>query len=656
MLTSLTDHVRRVYALVEGSNDRQLQEADARIARSWRRCIQDYGLDPAAAREPLVLDRATLLERQERLSELLAIAKVEMTNLYQQIAGSGYAVLLTDRDGTVLNYIADPTLVDVTSRTGLTLGGVWNEQQQGTNGMGTCLMERKPLVVHHEDHFFARNVDLTCSAAPIFDPFGELQAVLDASSNSRDSKQAQQHTMVLVHMSAQMMENCLFLSRFRGHFVLRFHSRPEFVSILGEGILAFDGDGKILAANQSALYQIGIKSRDAIVGAPIGEIFNITLSGLVARASRHPSAVLPIHESRHGRRFFAMLQMPSVAPALCEGAPARGRTAAVAASSGPYRPSLDELEFGDARMTHNVRCAKRVMNAGIPILLHGETGTGKEVFARAVHMASERADRPFVALNCAAIPESLIESELFGYKHGAFTGARREGNRGKILQSSGGTLFLDEIGDMPLQLQTRLLRVLEEREIVPLGGENALAVDLHVISATHQSLEELIEQGRFREDLYYRLKGITLTLPALRERTDIGNVIRGILAQEAQDSDAHIEDDAFDLLRQYYWPGNIRQLRNVLRTALVLRTGSGVRLSDLPPEIVNAGNAPRRGAHAGSGAGEEDALASAERDALLRELERHRWNVSTTAASIGLSRNTLYRKMKKHGIFQPKAH
>src|SRR5690606_22678222 len=205
MIDPVVNHARRIYSLVGSGADRRLQQPEARIARSWRRCIEEYGLDPARAREPQVVDRATLLERQERLEQMLAIAKVEMTNLYQQIAGSGYAVLLTDRDGVVLNYIADPSVADLAVKSGLVSGAFWDEKHQGTNGMGTCLVDRKPIVVYHEDHFFARNTVLTCAAAPIFDPFGTLQAVLDASSNSRDSRQGQQHTMVLVSMAAQMV-------------------------------------------------------------------------------------------------------------------------------------------------------------------------------------------------------------------------------------------------------------------------------------------------------------------------------------------------------------------------------------------------------------------------------------------------------------------
>ena len=241
--------------------------------------------------------------------------------------------------------------------------------------------------------------------------------------------------------------------------------------------------------------------------------------------------------------------------------------------------TLEELAGEDPQMLRNVRSAYRIAKSRVPVMIEGPTGAGKEVFARALHAASDRAARPFVALNCAAIPESLIESELFGYRPGAFTGARKEGMRGKVLQSSGGTLFLDEIGDMPLALQTRLLRVLEEQEVVPLGTEIPIKVDLHVISASHRNVREMIARGEFREDLYYRLNGITLELPPLAARTDKERLIREFLAAETSDDrPAAIEVAAFQRLLAYQWPGNVRELRNVIRTALAICDGGVVRL------------------------------------------------------------------------------
>ena len=354
---------------------------------------------------------------------------------------------------------------------------------------------------------------------------------------------------------------------------------------------------------------------------------------------------------------------PSVARAAASDTDTTPLVMDVSAKPAGDSLTLEDLAGEDPQMLRNVRSAYRIADSNVSVLIQGPTGSGKEAFAHAMHMVSKRASQPFVAVNCAAIPETLIESELFGYKPGAFTGARREGMRGKILQSSGGTLFLDEIGDMPLTLQTRLLRVLEEQEIVPLGSETAIKVDLHVLAASHRNLREMIVRGLFREDLYYRLNGITLELPALRDRADSERVIHHALAAETGNGrPAAIERDALQHLLAYQWPGNIRELRNVIRTALAICEGGVVRRIDLPREIREAHSfedgtpawQQASAAATGPGAPAGNPLQVAERAALVRVIQDCHGNMTRVAAQLGMSRNTLYRRMKRHGI--PLAH
>jgi transcriptional regulator of acetoin/glycerol metabolism len=340
--------------------------------------------------------------------------------------------------------------------------------------------------------------------------------------------------------------------------------------------------------------------------------------------------------------------------------PERETAVSGACRSVQHALTLEDLAGEDAQMLRNVRSAHRIADSGVSVLIQGPTGSGKEAFAHAMHLVSRRAARPFIAVNCAAIPETLIESELFGYKSGAFTGARKEGMRGKILQSAGGTLFLDEIGDMPLALQTRLLRVLEEQEIVPLGSEAAIKVDLHVIAASHRNLREMIANGTFREDLYYRLNGITLELPALRDRADRERLIHQALAAETGNGrPAAIEIDALQRLLAYPWPGNIRELRNVIRTALAICEGGVVRGIDLPREIREADpdtamSTLPLGAIGADSPASANPLRAAERAALVRVIAECHGNMTRVAAQLGMSRNTLYRRMKRHAI--PLAH
>lgn len=641
----ILEHARLVNAVVGLGGGMEPVEVVPAIARSWNRCVHEFGLDPARDEPVIVLDRRELKDRQEPLERLRSIAQGEMATLYQQLAGSGFSVLLTDKEGVVLDFLGDPSFTETAAQCGMLEGAWWSERHQGTNGMGTCAIEQRPLLVHHNEHFLSRNVGLTCSAAPIFDHEGGLLAVLDASSFSH---MAQQHTLVLVNMSAQMIENRAFLCRFRDQYALRFHSRPEFIGTLWEGALALDEEGRILAANRSALFQLGYKQPADLVGLQIRDLFNTGMAALLGQKTQGWLNPVPLYEARQGNRFFGLLRPPEQHP-VTTGAAVR-RVVPVPMAAGETRiVRLDDLQFGDQTMEYNVRCAKRVISRDIPVLLTGETGTGKEVFAHAIHYEQTGAGRPFVAVNCASIPESLIESELFGYKAGAFTGASREGRRGKILQASGGTLFLDEIGDMPVMLQARLLRVLEEREVIPLGGEIPVKVDIKLISATHRNLKELVQDGRFREDLYYRLQGITLNLPALRERQDRRELIRHILALECGDKEqVELSEGALRQLEAYNWPGNIRQLRNVLRTALALRDGQEITIYDLPEEISRL--APITQVRESSEVEPLSALATAERDAIVQNLEKCRWNVTLAARHLNISRNTLYRKMKNLNI------
>jgi transcriptional regulator of acetoin/glycerol metabolism len=316
--------------------------------------------------------------------------------------------------------------------------------------------------------------------------------------------------------------------------------------------------------------------------------------------------------------------------------------------------TLADLAGEDPQMLRNLRNAQRIADSNVSVVICGPTGSGKEAFAKGLHLASSRARRPFVAVNCAAIPESLIESELFGYSRGAFTGARREGMRGRIVQACGGTLFLDEIGDMPLLLQTRLLRVLEELEVTPLGGEMPIKVDLRVMCASHQNLSDMMMRGEFREDLYYRLNGISLELPALAARQDKEALICKCIARESAGvRAASIEASALRQLLAYSWPGNIRELRNTIRTALAICDNHVIRPDDLPVGI----RSPRpqlRGPddHAGGTPGNapQISLAGAERQALVQVIDQNHWNMTLVAAHFNISRNTLYRKIKRHGI------
>ncbi|MBC3302053.1 sigma-54-dependent Fis family transcriptional regulator [Pseudomonas sp. SWRI18] len=621
-------HAQQVLTVAHGRDP----SSDPSIARSWLRCLEDYHLDPAQTIAPTVLEHGRLLESRERLQQVLHIAGSEMNSLHQQLSGAGHAVLLTDARGVILNCVTAPSERKIFERAGLWLGADWSEACEGTNGIGTCLVERQSLTIHRDEHFRGRHTGLTCSASPVFDPHGDLLAVLDVSSaREAVSRQSQFHTMALVNLSAKMIESCYFLRHFENHWLLRFHLQAESVGLFSEGLLAFDGEGRVCAVNQSALNLLG-QLRGRLLGQPVEAFFDCSLDQLLERASANATASWPLR-TRDGRQLFAALR-----------GQARRPPAFVAKPAALERPRLPGICLGDPALQQDFSKALRVFERDVPLLIIGETGSGKEAFAKAVHQASQRADKAFVALNCAAIPESLIESELFGYRGGSFTGARKEGMQGKLQQADGGTLFLDEIGDMPLALQTRLLRVLEDRLVVPIGGEPQ-AVNVRIISATHRNLLARVEDGGFREDLYYRLNGLEIALPALRQRSDKSQLLDLLLAQEAGEHAVCLEPAARDALLAFAWPGNVRQLRTVLRTLVALCEDGKVGVENLPPMIRHA-----RVPHAQLSVSSLSPFEEAERSTLLAALEQQRWHMSHAATQLGVSRNTLYRKLRKYEI------
>jgi transcriptional regulator of acetoin/glycerol metabolism len=625
------------------------------VRTSWSRCLNYYALDPHEVKRPNSVERADLQARRERLGTLLAIARIEMEALGKLIKHSEYSIMLTDRDGVILSYLGDPGFSATARRSGFREGVVWSEREMGTNGMGTCLTARRPVVIHRADHFLAQNTQLTCSAAPIFDMRGELLAALDISGASSNH---QSHTLALVELAAQNVENRTLLSAANDFHLVRFHRCAEFVSTPGEGVLAFDEQGLITGANRAALKLLGQRDHESVVGQRVDRMLETSLTTLTRLAGQRGFRAEALSSRAAPRRWFATVQAPVES--------ARPTQVAVNAELGNGAPpaaeppgSLECLYSSDPTMTQNVEILRRVVDRDISVLLLGETGTGKGYCARAIHFASGRASKPFVTVNCAAIPETLIESELFGHAPGAFTGATREGGTGRILQAHGGTLFLDEIGDMPVALQSRLLNVIEDREVMPLGGSKVVCVDVRVISATQHDPLEMIAKGEFREDLYYRLNGITVRLPSLRRRTDQAALIGKLLTSEMAGARIEMEPALIDRLVRHSWPGNVRQLRNVLRTMLALRGSDTLTLADFREEWLAgciAGDALRSEADGGADGDGESALSGAEREALRRVLDSCRWNVSAAAARLHISRRTIYRKIHRHGLLRHGQH
>jgi transcriptional regulator of acetoin/glycerol metabolism len=612
------------------------------IVRSWERSASRNLPVDEQRRAPQRFAGENLAARQEKCRDLLRHSRPVMENLYEQIIHTSSLVLLTDAAGVVLHSIGDPGFVDRAGKVALKPGGVWDERVRGTNAIGTALVEEAPVVVHSAEHYMSSHHFLTCSASPIFDPQGRILGVLDVST---DSRAQQQHTMALVRISAQQIENQLFSSGFGQDLALHFHVRPEFVGTLYEGIAVFAEDGRLLAANRSALLHLGLDRYQAEEQS-FSSLFDAPLQSLLEQPS---SLVQPVRQLRTHSGMVVFCRLKS----RLSGLP-KGVILAPQSRESEEERLLESLELGDPTMRKNIAKVQKVLGHDIPVLIEGDSGTGKELFAQAMHRSGPRRDGPFVALNCAALPEGLIEAELFGYEEGAFTGAKRKGNMGKIRQADGGTLFLDEIGDMPLQLQARLLRILQERTVAPLGGSESHRVDFALVCATNRRIREEIAAGRFREDLYYRLNGLVIQLPPLRERADRLALAERIVAELAGPGRVvRLAHEVRELFRDHPWPGNIRQMHNVLRTAVAL-LGDGNEITrehlsdDFLEQCPTAAPSTEEPAFPAQTMPAER-LYHLEMAAIRQAVTECGGNISAAARRLGISRNTLYRKWKKYG-------
>jgi transcriptional regulator of acetoin/glycerol metabolism len=611
------------------------------IENSWLRCISGHGLDPATLRPAVIVPDQLLREHRDAMDDLLRRARFGVEALYRQVAGLGYVLLLTDGQGITVDYIGDPTATDDLRAAGLYLGADWNEANAGTNGVGTCIATKEALVVHKTDHFDATHMPLTCTAAPIFDPTGKLAAVLDiAAMASPDEKSSQHLALQVVRNFAHRIETANLIASCRRNWIIRLTSTQEFAEVDTEFVLALDSSGRIRGFNQFArelLAGEGFANWHAgefLQGRLFSDFFDCDVDSLPQFVHSHGIERNIVRLLRSKKVLFIQVTPPSSIRVLAAAKPV---------TETQLPKPLRSVAGEDQALQADLRRVARLLNVDMSFLIRGETGTGKEYLAKAIHNASARAHAAFVPVNCAALPETLIESELFGYEGGSFTGAIAKGKKGLVRQAHGGTLFLDEIGDMPLGSQSRLLRVLAEREVTPVGGTRAHVVDIRVIAATHCDLKERIKLGQFREDLYFRLNGAVITMPPLRERQDLTWLIDQLLARRPGEGSARhsLSPNALAAVSAYTWPGNIRELINALDYARALAQGPAIDIGDLPDYVIS---------------GERKSpppKANEEAEALRGVLRMNQWNVSAAARRLRIDRTTLHRRMRKHGVTLP---
>jgi sigma-54 dependent transcriptional regulator, acetoin dehydrogenase operon transcriptional activator AcoR len=618
---------------------------DERLARSWMRS-QAAGLRPTGRLghdDILAPQRMGDLVAQHHT--LLAHSRPVMEYLFDQVKSTQSVVLLAAPCGTLVHAQGDPHFLSKAERVALQCGASWREEQRGTNAIGTALAEGQAVEVRGGEHYLDRNGFLTCAAAPILSARGELLGVLDISG---EHHRGGPFTLGLVSTAARMIENRLLLAQHPRQLRMHLHAHAEGLGTVAEGLVLLSDDGWLMGANRAALELLGLLPGQ-LGNSPWANVSDTSWADLM---SSHVPGQVQVVRLHGGRQVFVQVHVDTQTwrPAL----PRAFDTAAGRRATRPLSDDIDalsRLDSGDPRWRQAADKARRVVHRGIPLLIQGESGVGKEWFARASHESGPRQGKPFVAINCAALPEHLIEAELFGYASGAFTGARKEGRRGLLREANGGTLFLDEVGDMPLGMQARLLRVLQEKEVVPVGAEKPVPVDFALVAATNRCLIDRVNEGLFRSDLYYRLNGLSVELPALRERADLPALVAQILRKIEPSRDLTLAPELLAELCQHTWPGNLRQCSSVLRTACAMMDADElvIQRHHLADDFIKELARTQRvlqATSATSGAPPQN-LDELSRVAVQQALESARGNVSLAARTLGISRQTLYRKLEE---------
>ncbi|WP_425429139.1 sigma-54-dependent Fis family transcriptional regulator [Azospirillum thermophilum] len=633
---------------VSGSRRDGLPVRDV-VARSWSRC-QGLLVDVRRSSAPVVAaDRIEALRRDNR--ELLRAAAPTLAEAATLLAGTRTVMLITDASGVVLDAVGDQGTLAAAQDISLGRGGRWSETCAGTNGIGTALASRQPVLVHAAEHYCEGIKGWSCAGAPIHDPIdGSVIGLLDISGLKHCfSTQA----LALAVVAARQVEWALARQTEAEHMRLLEACLEDSQRYAGEGLIALDAKDRLLYVSRKAAQllksRLGPDLPDLNRGARLPILQEIGGDPRAHPAGESGAARLPAEWVKplmlDGERRGTLLVIPGSAQPPRTAA--RGRPVPDEADSA--RSSFDCIVGGSASMTTVIGQAERLAPLHVPILIEGETGVGKELFARAIHGHSAVAGGPFVPFNCGAVSREMLASELFGYVRGAFTGASSEGRIGRFELADGGTLCLDEIGELPLDLQPYLLRVLEEGVLYRVGDNTPRRVTVRLLAMTNRTLREEVAAGRFRRDLYHRLSVTALRVPPLRERHgDVDRLVshfNTLLAQRHGRPPARFSAGVMDLLNRYDWPGNVRELKNLVERVILLSAGGTVEPADLPDEL--RGDPP---AACTASACPPLSLTITEQRTIEEVIMATQGNLSDAAAILGISRSTLYRKLSQYGI------
>jgi len=619
------------------------------VIRSHDRSVK-YGIDSRQRTSKKMLDEKELDALIKSKQELVAVAEPFMNQLYTFVKDSQFLVILTDEDGCILNVIGNEDMLQKAHSTYLIPGAYMGEEYIGTNGMGTSIIEGYPLQITGNEHILELLQGWTCSGAPIRDPEGKITGCIDLTGNV---ELVNSHTLGMVAATATAIEKMLSLKRYSEIIEADNMYVEGIINSLPSAIFTADLQGRIRHFNEFSYGMLGYE-RDEFINIDCSRLIH-GWPKIVERLSKKENILqedvevsLKANKNEVNLSAYPIFgsdgNTKEIVFVLKDVKKMRRLANKVTGSLAVY--TFDKIIGESPTFLQTVAFAKKIADSKSTILLMGESGTGKEVFAQSIQNYSNRRDEPFVALNCGAIPKNLIESELFGYVGGAFTGAKSEGHPGKFEIADGGTLFLDEIGEMPYELQTSLLRVIEEGTVRRIGGNREIPVDVRIIAATNKNLKGEVEKGNFRKDLYYRLNVLPLRLPPLRERKeDIPLLIDYFMERKSRrlnKKKVNISASTMERLQNYDWPGNIRELENFVE--LIINTESIP--GEISPETIVKS--------AASETKKILSLAEVEELHIRSALEEVSYNISRCAELLGISRNTLYRKLELYRIDVPK--
>ena len=613
------------------------------ISQSWRRARVSYQIDPGITQLPRVLSPEALAGRCER-DDVLRLAAPILRDFWGHLALSDHVLAFFDRDGWMLSMDGDRRIADRVEQIDFRPGVKWTEECAGTNGPGTALALGKPVEVFASEHFVAAWHPWSCAAAPIRIP-GEQEPVGLIDVTGPWELQSRKALLVAKAIARTIEERLRAAASVRDEVVRHaFRAAHE----AGDALVAVDARGRVINVNDAAARRrivdggsLPLAMREAVAEVLLSR--SRSSDGAVRLASTDGPSYL-VSEVRHeGSVIGALLRVAAKASEVHPSRP-RGQPSA--------RYDFGQILGQSEPLRQAVELARTAARKELPVVLSGESGTGKELFAQAIHAASGRQGGPFVVVNCGCIPAQLVEAELFGYEAGTFTGAKPGGSSGRFEDADGGTLFLDEVSELPHQAQVALLRLLQEKEVVRLGGSMPRRLDVRIVAATNKPLDEEIRAKRFRRDLYYRLNVFSISVPSLRHRCDdIALLAEGFLAEVEADvgrRNLTLAAEAVDALRAYAWPGNVRELKNVISRAAATAPQSQITARDLLLETD--GSQP---AAAVPGAGREtlrEAVLRSERKAILEALDACAWNFARAAQRLGIARTTLYRLLSQYGI------